>query len=73
MQGFVNWVVLIFPDFGGFLYSKRSQRVRSLLNEYKQFYFSFTVTPESVLFEKEEKKVNSHMLSIFLLELFKVR
>ena len=36
MQGLLNWVVLIFPDFGGFLYSKRSGRVCRLLNEYKQ-------------------------------------
>ena len=41
-----------------------------LLNEYKKYFF-FTVTAESDLCEKEEKKVSCHMLSTFLLELCK--
>ena len=56
MQGLLNWVVLIFPDFGGFLYSKKSGRVCRLLNEYKQLDFFLPLQPKATSLKRRRKR-----------------
>ena len=64
MQGFLNWVVLIFPDLGGFLYSKRSGRVGRLLNEYKQLYFFLPLQPKATPLKRRRKGELSHVVNL---------